>query len=90
MEVERLLDGEEEVEVDVLGREADRQPRLRTVLDGVVAEDSDRPRGRPGESGRAVDSVDLPAPFGPSSPKNWPASISSDTLRKAMVPVGSA
>ncbi len=29
-------DGQEEVEVEVLGREPDREPRLLVVLDGVV------------------------------------------------------
>src|SRR5918999_1251920 len=32
--------------------------------------------------------VDLPAPFGPSRPKNSPAPISSETLLSASVPVG--
>src|SRR5438094_1728083 len=32
-------------------------------------------------------SVDFPAPLGPSSPKNSPASMSSETPRRASVPV---
>ena len=35
-------------------------------------------------------SVDLPAPLGPSSPKNSPSSMSSETPRRASVPVGIA
>ena len=36
MIVERLRDGQEEAEVEVLGGEPDREPRLLVVLDGVV------------------------------------------------------
>ena len=53
--VERLLDGQEPVEVQLLRRQADRQARLLVVVDRVVAEDPDRARGRLREPGRAVD-----------------------------------
>jgi hypothetical protein len=41
--VERLLEREEPVEVEVLRREADGDARLLVVVDRVVAEDLDRP-----------------------------------------------
>ena len=53
--VERLLDGQEPVEVRLLRRQPDRLARVGVVLDRVVAEDLDLARGRLREPGRAVD-----------------------------------
>ena len=53
--VERLLDGQEPVEVDLLRGQADRLARLFVVGDRVVAEDLDRARGHLRQTGRAVD-----------------------------------
>ena len=55
VEVERLLGGQEPVEVDLLRSQADRLARLAVVADRIVAEDLDRPRGGLGQAGRAVD-----------------------------------
>ena len=55
MVVERLLDGQEPVEVELLRRQADGLTRLAVVVDRVVAEDLDRARGRLRQAGRAVD-----------------------------------
>jgi len=55
VEVERLLDGQEPVEVDVLGRQADGLAGLDVVVDGIVAEYPDLAAGRAGETGRAVE-----------------------------------
>ncbi len=55
VEVERLLQREEVVEVRLLGREADQRPGLAVVVDRVVAEDLDLPRGGGREAGGAVD-----------------------------------
>jgi hypothetical protein len=63
--VERLLDGEEEVDVEVLRRQPDRLARLLVVVDRVVAEDADRPRGRLSQAGRAVDQRRLAGAVGP-------------------------
>ena len=41
MIVERLLDGEKEVEVDLLGSEADRLARLAVMANRVMTEDLD-------------------------------------------------
>ena len=46
VEVERLLDGQEPVEVDVLGRQADGLACFHVVVHGVVAEDPDLAAGR--------------------------------------------
>ena len=53
--VERLLDGQEPVEVELLRGQPDRLAGLAVVVDRVVAEDLDRARGRLREPGRAVD-----------------------------------
>ena len=53
--VERLLDGQEPVEVQLLRRQPDGLAGLAVVADRVVAEDPDRPRRRLREPGRAVD-----------------------------------
>ena len=62
--VERLLDGEEPVEVELLRRQPDRLPRLAVVADRVVAEDLDRAAGRLRQPGRAVDQRRLAGPVG--------------------------
>jgi len=62
--VERLLDGEKEVQVELLGGQADALARLTVVVDRVVAEDLDRPRGRARQPGRAVDQGRLAGPVG--------------------------
>src|SRR5215213_6027681 len=63
--VERLLEREEPVEVEVLRRQPDRQPRLGVVVDGVVAEHADRARRRLREPRRAVDQRRLAGAVGP-------------------------
>ena len=70
--VERLLDGEEPVEVQLLRRQPDRLPRRPVVADRVVAEDPDRPRGRLRQPGRAVDQRRLAGPVGPQQPEELP------------------
>ena len=70
--VERLLDGEEPVEVDLLRRQPDRLPRLAVVVDRVVAEDLDRAPGRLREPGRAVDQRRLAGAVGPQQAEQLP------------------
>jgi hypothetical protein len=65
VEVERLLHGQEEVDVEVLRREADRAARRLVVVDRVVAEDRDLAAGRLREPGRAVDQRRLAGAVGP-------------------------
>ena len=60
--VERLLDRQEPVEVQLLRREADGLARLAVVADGVVAEDVDRPDVGCARPGRAVDQRRLAGP----------------------------
>ena len=86
--VERLLDGQEPVEVQLLRRQPDRLARLAVVVDRVVAEDPDRARGRLREPGRAVDQRRLARAVRPEQPEELPGSISSDTPRSASTPVG--
>ena len=63
--VERLLERQEPVEVEVLGREPDREARLLVVVDRVVAEHADSPDVGWASPVAQWISVDLPAPFGP-------------------------
>jgi len=86
--VERLLDGEKPVDVRLLRGEPDRLARLGVVVDRIVAEDLDRAAGRLREPVVQWIRVDLPAPLGPSRPKNSPSSISTETPRSASTPVG--
>ena len=86
--VERLLDGQEPVEVDLLRREADRLAGLPVVGDRVVAEDLDLARVACASPVVQWISVDLPAPLGPSRPNSSPGLISSETPRSASTPVG--
>jgi hypothetical protein len=65
VELERLLHGQEEVDVEVLRREADRAARRLVVVDRVVAEDGDLAAGRLREPGRAVDQRGLAGAVGP-------------------------
>ena len=70
--VERLLDGEEPVEVELLRGQPDRLARLAVVVDRVVAEDLDRAPGRLRQAGRAVDQGRLAGAVGPEQPEELP------------------
>ncbi len=70
--VERLLEREEPVQVEVLRREADRGAGLLVVVDRVVAEDADRAGGRLREAGRAVDERRLAGAVGAEEPEELP------------------
>ena len=86
--VERLLDRQEPVEVELLRREPDRRAGLLVVVDRVVAEDPDLPDVGCARPVVQWISVDLPAPFGPSRPKNSPPRSPARRSRSASTPVG--
>jgi hypothetical protein len=60
--VERLLDGQKPVQVELLRRQPDRLARVGVVVDRVVAEDADRAGGRLCEPRGAVDQGRLAGP----------------------------
>ena len=70
--VERLLDGQEPVEVELLRRQPDGLASLAVVADRVVAEDPDRPRRRLREPGRAVDQRRLAGAVRAQQPEELP------------------
>jgi hypothetical protein len=81
--VERLLAREEPVEVEVLRREPDREPRLGVVVDGVVPEHADVAGGRLRQPGRAVDQRRLAGAVGAEQPEELArADLERDALER--------
>ena len=72
VEVERLFDRQEPVEVELLRREPNRLTGVGVVVDRVVAEYLDRPSRRLREPGRAVDQRRLARPVGAEQPEELP------------------
>jgi hypothetical protein len=71
-----LPDGELDVEVVLLRHDAHLRPRLLGLPRHLEAEHLDRPLVGDGLRGEQPHGVDLPAPFGPSSPRQVPARTS--------------
>ena len=81
--VERLLDGQEPVEVQLLRRQPDGLAGLAVVADRVVAEHPDRPGRRLREPGRAVDQRRLAGPVRAQQPEELPGfDVEGDAVQR--------
>jgi hypothetical protein len=69
---EDLLDGQELVQVHLLGGDPDHTPRLPELLESVPPEDLHPPRVRPCQADDAVDEGGLPRPVRPQKPEEPP------------------
>jgi hypothetical protein len=84
LDAQRLAHREERVEHQLLRHDAQAAARGGVVGDDVVAEHPHAPAGwRRARPARMLISVVLPAPFGPSSPKNSPGWMSNATCSSA-------
>ena len=84
LDLERLARREERVEHQLLRHDAEQAPRVAVVGDDVVAEDARACRVSARVSPARIEiSVVLPAPLGPSSPKNSPSSTARSTPASA-------
>ncbi|MCW7945028.1 hypothetical protein AAW14_24235 [Streptomyces hygroscopicus] len=79
-----LPDGQEPVDVDLLGSQTQQPPGLTAAV--VVAEDGEGACGGSDDVHTEPISVVFPAPFGPSSPKKAPSGISRSSPATAVKP----
>src|SRR5215210_117436 len=72
VEKQRLLDGQELVQVYFLGGDPDHTPRLPKLPKGILPEDLDRARIGPGQADHAVYERRLSCPVGSKQPEELP------------------
>src|SRR5215211_41837 len=72
VEKQRLLDGQELVQVHFMGGDPDHTPRLPKLPKGILPEDLDRARIGPGQADHAVYERGLSCPVRPQQPEELP------------------